>query len=213
MASLTVFPNTGDGSAFNTDNTGWAVVHDAASSGQFLNTGANGYIESSLNGAVAYVGRFFQNFDTSALGAGSTVTAVTSYVYGDLKETGNGQTHNFNVYGSTGADPLGTVDYNKGGGTAFAATPIERADWNTSGYNTWAWNATGIAAVSLTGLTKICYRDASFDVPNTAPDSNATRSYVTGQTSDAAGTSKDPKLIITYTPGVVSNPAFLLNFL
>lgn len=209
MATLTVFPNAGDGSAFNEEGTGnWATCHDAADSSSFLNTGANGYIEASFQTSTfAKVGRFFQNFDTSALGSSATVSAVTSNVYGDLKETGNGQTHNFNVFGSTSTDPPGTADFDQGGTTAFANTPIERAAWSTTGYNSWAWNATGIAAVSLTGLTKVCYRDESFDVPDTEPASSATRSYVTGQTSDAAGTTKDPYLEITYTAGGAVSPS------
>ena len=77
------------------------------------------------------------------------------------------------------------------------------------GYYDFILNATGLAAISKTGITKIGLRESAYDAPNIAPPwvSGHGRTLYIRYADDG---SYKPKLVITYDlelPTVVTDPA------
>ncbi len=200
MATLTVYPNANtesvsvDGMVRGT-NSNHTAARDAATGDLADDTSAEGLPGcADVQSTDFYISRAFFLFDTSSLAALGIISAATLSVYGTAK-TSTGDTAN--IYSSSPASntALVTADYDQVGTTALA-TGITVASWSTSGYNDFALNATGIAAISKTGISKFSMRLGG-DV-NDAFSGNDLRFYFADQT----GTSSDPKLTITYTDTV-----------
>ncbi len=146
-------------------------------------------------------------FDTSGLGASAVISAATLSIYGEDKFDTPTWIPNINIYSSNPLSniDLGAGDYDCLGGTAFSDTAITYASWSTSGYNSFALNATGIAAVAKTGISKFGARNAQYDVAGSSPATANSYAGVTGYFSEQ-GTGYKPKLVITYTvPPVPQN--------
>jgi len=77
------------------------------------------------------------------------------------------------------------------------------ASWvDTAGtYNDFTLNANGISNISKTGITYFGARD-SLDTANTTPTGNNNWNF---NSSNGAGTTTDPKLVVTYTTGGGTN--------
>jgi hypothetical protein len=147
-------------------------------------------------------------FDTSEIGVGSTISSAVFSLYGTSGKTFEQGTWGdsdiaMNVYSSSPASNTAWVagDYGSFGTTAYCDTSIAYSSWATAAFNNFTLNSTGRSAVTLDGITKLGIRDATFDVPNSAP------TWVTvaglacgGYYADQAGTANDPKLVVTYTP-------------
>jgi len=141
-------------------------------------------------------------FDTSGLDDSYTLTAVTFSVAGGGKYDEGSNSPEVNVYSSAPASntALAAGDYDSLGTTAYCDSAIAYADWTTDGsYNDFSFNATGIAAVSKTGITKLGLREAKFDVGAATPTWGAGENVgFTGYFSEQ-GTGYQPKLVVTYT--------------
>lgn len=217
MATLTVYPTAGVGGTtgdawfdnFNDAGTPtWAQMRAGTNAVlEVDNTSANTSIVEFGGNATTWrrIIRSGFTFDTSALGAGATITSATFSIYGTAKVDNLTITPNVNIYGWTPS-----VDYNfpasdfaiaNWGSTAFCDTAITYTGWSTAGYNDFALNAAGLAAISLTGITKIACRNVNYDITGTEPSLAANSSSLSGYYSDQTGTTNDPKLVITYTPG------------
>lgn len=136
--------------------------------------------------------RGFLYFDTSGLPDTCTITGAKLYMF---TRASAGQV---TVYAGTQADTLVADDFDSFGSEWSSNTTL-----SANQYNSITLNATAVAAISKTGVTKICVRDSTRDVANTAPSSpgashndNVTNIYM----SDYTGTDHDPYLEITYTP-------------
>lgn len=199
MPTLTVYPSSDGAVGINPAVATFALAHDT-DPGTILATATDGYIMVRAdNSSTWYLYRLFQNFDTSSLGASATIVSCVSYLRGG-SEKGGTNARNYNVYGSTAADTIALASYQSGGAIAYCDTAITQSGWSTTGYMSWAWNATGLAAISKTGKTKICYREATYDVANTPP--GVETNYVAARQSSYEGTSSDPYLLISYTTGI-----------
>src|SRR5215831_2569431 len=89
FSTLTVYTSAGtvspcDGSVYSTDAS-WATARagTGATAPTPSVTASTRPILSELNAGVYNIRRVFHNFDTSAIGSGSTVTAATLTLYGD----------------------------------------------------------------------------------------------------------------------------------
>ena len=84
---------------------------------------------------------------------------------------------------------------------------------STSGYNDFSFNASGIAAVSKTGVTALGSRFKTWDIDNgydgTWTAINTQTVYYC-QTADTGGTSQDPKLVITTPTSLVDDYAYFI---
>ena len=198
MSVLALNPSSNNGILAN--NADWATVQ-AASTGS-LRGAVNNFIQTSLSGGYN-IDRGFMVFDTSSLPDNAVITSVTLEVTGTFKNDSGTDACTYNVFDSTCSDTIVAGDFDLVGTTPYA-TAIAFASWNGAGTNTWTFNATGIAAINLAGLTKICLREAAFDVANTAPAGVRYVGYSSVSTS--------PVLTITYTATAEGgvNPNLLL---
>ena len=162
-------------------------------------------INASSDGADLWkrFGRSVYLFDTSPI-AGGTVTAAVLSIYGKGKSDNRGITPDVDIYTASPASntALATSDYGNVGATSQTGSPITYASWSTSAYNDFTLDATGIGNVATAGISKFSKRNASYDAAGVAPtwafgDETA---VVEGYFADEAGTSTDPKLVVTYTP-------------
>jgi hypothetical protein len=141
-------------------------------------------------------------FDTSSIPDGETITSATLSLYGQgkLDEASNSPT--FNIFSSAPAsnNDLANGDYDSCGTTAYCDTAITYANIDTSGYNDWAFNATGIAAIDKTGVSKFSVREATYDAPDVQPTwgSGGAEAYADFFSAEQSGTSNDPMLVVVY---------------
>jgi hypothetical protein len=195
MSTTTTF-YASDNAGIGVDTTtSYATAHDATAGTGINKTGAQNDHFSRKDGSWWSLYRAFCNFDTSAIGSGKTIISATAGAYGKSKGGTINPSHN--VYGSTASDTLAAGDYDLCGTTAYCDTAISRSSWSTSGYNTFAFNSTGLTAISPTGKTKIVYREIEGDVSNTTPSADSAY-YISDYQIDNTGTSKDPYLQVVY---------------
>lgn len=152
--------------------------------------------------------RGFFLFDTSALTAGAIIrSAVFSFVSGS-KSTA--WVESVALIGVTPASDTALVsaDYSQTGSTRYSADLlISDIDAGGSNYNNITVNATGLAQISKTGITKFGMKTAS-EIDSTEPSSAAFSASFYVTCSDNG--SNKPKLVVTYDlPG----GSFLLNLL
>lgn len=230
-ATLTVYPDPGTGATTvdgriyygNAVPQSWATVHDSA------NSGPNGAItpatdpnailgyQYAVTGLFQIDERFFALFDTSPLTAGATISAATLSLFGEATNTsddsGGAVAVAANIYSSSPAsnNNLVTGDYSQVGTTAYS-TNIAYASWSTTAYNDFVFNASGLAAISKTSISKFSARDAVYDVANSPPPTAAGSFTSMGSnTADASGTANDPKLVITYSlPSTQNQQPYLM---
>lgn len=210
-ATLTVYPDpdpetaTVDGTVGRTsvNQTLTNIRAGAGTGNQSINTnGYAGIIQSSTtSNQFQSLQRGIWLFDASSLADDTTITAVTFSLYG--KEAINqfaGTAFEIDVVDSTPASNTNLVDadYGQLGSTVFSS--IAFASLAAEAYNDFALDASGIANVSLTGVSKFGTR-LNWDTDNsfTGTWSSSKSALFDAYQADNAGTTKDPKLTITYT--------------
>ncbi len=173
------------------------------------------YVQS---GAVldewAVLRRAFYLFDTSAIPDTDTVTSATLSVKGTFKGDNLSVTPDLNVYASTPASntAIADGDYSNVGTTAFS-TAVSYANYLVDGsFTDWALNASGIAAVTVSGVSKFSLRNASYDVANVSPTwSSAQTTQMNGYYADNTGTTSDPKLVVVHAAPVTFVPKIIIH--
>lgn len=179
----TIYNGAGADSEDSTDDTRIAQIECSATTNQF----------GSLCRGIFL-------FDTSSIPDEATITSATFSLYLTAVTDQLAQ-----KLGITSSDPVSDTaiangDYAiaKFGSTKFA-TDIDLTDLNTGQYNDFALNASGLAAISKTGITKFAAR-ISGDIENTAPTwATGETARVAGRYADFTGTDNDPKLVVNYT--------------
>lgn len=209
MGVLTFYPAAGanspvDGVIYRNDygtNLLWSQIRDAASGTDkdvTENSGPVGQLESkTTSGKWAWLRRSYYLFNTAALSGLSVVSAILS-LFGTGKNDVLSQS--IDVVASTPAanDDLALADYSQIADVAFA-TPIAISAWNSSGYNDFALNASGLANINAAGISKFGGR-LSGDRSNTEPSWSASQNcYALAYYADRADTTEDPKLAVTYS--------------
>lgn len=197
---------TVDGYAGSNGHLSWAA-HMAAAGSSYndsVSTTYTGYYASGVaNPKFSFVYRGISLFDTSVIGAGGEVTAGTWEAYGAAKADAGGWGGGCNIYSSNPASNTGLTgtDWATCGTTEFATT-IPYASLVTSAWNTWTLNSTGLAAVSLDGITKTSQRETTYDVGASTPTWIASKTWkMHVYSADLGGEGFDLKLVLTYTPG------------
>lgn len=213
MATLTVYPvpsTTVSGIIHKLALT-WDDAHDAAAGDSVEKDPSSGVIQCSYNGSNYQISRGFFLFDTSALPDGATISSAVL----SLCSTGDGaylnqDTTSLDIVSSNPAadNNLVTGDFDQVGSTSFGN--ITLASWTTSDgtYNDITLNASGIAAISKTGITKLGCRIKKDLDDSAVSGRNELYFYFSGSYL----TDKDPKLVITYTiTSAVKNTPNLLT--
>lgn len=204
-----------DGYTYGTDDTPntWAATR-ALSSGvsALCNASASGgsgwYIQKNTGDSFAYFRRAMALFDTSTLGAVDISSAVYSYYVTSKERAGNGWTDAQMATSLVASSPASNTDivaddFDQYGSTKFA-TDGAYASASVNAYFDFSMNATGIAAIAKTGITKLGIRCAA-DVDNSYPsDADPTGAHgVYGQSAEDAN---KPKLVITYEASATGAP-------
>jgi len=210
--TVILYPATGTGGtsvdgyvARHGVNENWGNITSGVGTGasnteEFLSTYVNA---STTTNQWAQLSRGILTFPTGngSLPGNATIVSAELILYGYAKFDGLGCTPSINIYGAnpTSNSTLVAADYLTLGSIAFS-TPISYANWNdgTPGIsNNFVLNSSGIAAISLTGVSKFGLRN-NYDVSGIPP------SWSSGQGSDIEPWSADkgvaysPRLVITY---------------
>lgn len=212
LDSLEVYPDpdpetsTVDGYCIDgVNDTTWANLIAEPGSGRVDNQANSYYI---LIGASATLNqwsdleRAILLFDTSSLTAGATISGVVMSMYGTGKSNGLSASPTLNVYSSNPASDtaLASGDFDSLDSTAFCDSAITYAGYSTTAYNDFTFNASGISAISKTGISKLGIREATYDVGATAPPYVASSTCrFRGYFAEQTGTTTDPKLVVTYS--------------
>ena len=148
--------------------------------------------------------RSFFLFDTSSIPDTDTISSATFSFTVNVGNLSDGLSLSVSLVGSTLASNTAIVASDFEGTFANVtkfATDKTLASLTVDGstYNDWALNSSGIAAISLTGVTKFGGKITN-DVDNVAPTwISSADSYVNVNSADTAGTTTDPKLVIVHS--------------
>lgn len=185
-----------DGSALSAPNSVWATVRGASASNTASSSGTTLAIEAYKSGSVYYIDRTFLLFDTSSIPNSATITAATLALYKNATAISNDDSSSACLVSSSPATntDIITDDYDQVGTTRFA-NDVTYASMSINNWFTFTLNATGLAAISKTGVTKFAVRDKR-DLDNTAP--TGINSIICN--SADAGSNK-PTLTVTYSGG------------
>lgn len=195
------------------DNT-WDEIHDnagngAADDGSGITNLLHGYTANNL-----YINliRCIYLFDTSAIPDSDTISAATLSIYGSGVDDSswNNADISANIYQVTPSSTvtIATSDYNLANWSSVAGcdTSIDATAWaaGAPGYFDFELNATGLALLSKTGVSKLGMREATFDAPDIdcTTQAGAERQGLQGYFSEQAGFTNDPKLVVTHDSSV-----------
>ena len=199
-----VASNAGDGTAKYAPSASWATVHDGAGTNAQAGTYAAlaCYCSGSGNN-WEFNQRMFTHFYTASLPDTCVISAVDLKLYTHATNDPNDEfSANIVIVESTAtATTIATSDYQEYLTTSFASKACSSISKNSN--YTWSLNASGIANVSKTGVSKFAVM-YDFDVTDEEPTWSASVSqrfyfYLTGNGSNK------PTLTVTYsTPTIKS---------
>ena len=211
-----------DGYMGDTVNVAWADAQGDTDANDVDTTTTNLYATSSTNGSSQYsIYRSDTYFNTSALDDTISVTATTIQAYVIGKTNGDNDGDDWiNVVLSTSASDatLAGTDFDNVGDAidnpTEGATRIDIGSVTTGAYNTWTFNATGRGWVSLTGVTRMGWREGHDAIDSTIGVPSITNE-INFASADTAGTTQDPLLTVTYGGGSTPyNPqSFIISLL
>jgi hypothetical protein len=204
--SLTKYSETAD-ATIEVNNAVWNTAHDATTGNLFDQTAS--YIQGEYNagGPNYIIQRMFQMFDTGSELASDVVISAGVF---SLYDSGSADsTNGIGIVQSTQAtwnsiiagdfDQCGVVDNPTEGATRISS-------FDANAYNNWTLNATGRGWIARSGETKPGSASASGktqlgvrfakDIDDATP---TVRDYRQFYMADETGTTKDPKLVVTYT--------------
>jgi len=216
MSVLTVYPSLDGASSRGTDGAWSSIVTGNGTYNNWTNTAYFILFDTNTTATTdewSGLTRGLVRFDTSSLGSGATISAAVMSVYYRTKGDGAALAPKVGVYGATISQA--NSDFESAGSTLFSSE-IDYADFS-SGYEDFTFNSSGRTDINKTGNSDFSTRDSKYDVPDTAPSwSDSKFSRLFAYPSEETGTTKDPKLVITYTSGatdVTVEPAVLVTTL
>jgi len=207
----TFYTTSGDGEVRNQD-TGWSTTHDAVTGTLALPVNTRQIVGSYINGTTFIIYRAFLPFDTSAINDSDVIdSAVLSIYPSDIWDNDNDGDDFIVAVDTTqpSTTTLTTADFDLCGDAV--SNPTEGSNqrdftgMSTGSYNNFTLDAVGRGWISKTGVSKLGLREGH-DVKNSAVNvtgDTAVRFY----TSEEAGTTRDPKLVVEHSVGAVSQPA------
>lgn len=209
FGTLTVFPDAGSG---GDSVDGFTQRGDISESFSTIRSGA-GTFSSDTSSPISFFKlqasttsneyktqtRSIYTFDTSPLGASATIDSAIMSLFGTAKFSDLGTTP-ITIVSSTPAsdNEIIDADYSQRGSTSFST--ISFAAFSTSSYNDFTLNSSGESNISLTGVSKFAaISEWDFDDFFDGTWSSEDRTEMQGRSSDHAGTSEDPKLVIEFS--------------
>lgn len=223
MTSTTFYPDDPAGGVDGTINNGrdfstWDTLHDG-SVGTSVNTTE---VDMILAYAAANVSNQWHNiyrviivFNTAGLPDGDVIPAVDFGIVGGNSTNSNPYTDYITIVASAPASNTNIVvgDYDSLGSARYAPDLLHSSFTDdASTFNTFAFNATGIANVSKTGATKIGirYKADTDDVEPTWQSGLANVIYFLPAEEVASG-DKRPRLVVTHAEPPEGNPLLMFG--
>jgi len=199
--------STGDDAAYYSGNASWATFHDASSgTGMEGGTKVNPItlVRMRTTGNMEFMARSMLTFDTSAIPDGDDIDSAVLSIHGDTsskwtQET-TGWVNELAIVEFTGVNVnFTTADYDNFATTKLA-TNIAISAWDINGYNDFTLNASGLANINKTGISKFGMVQEN-DRANSAPTNNGTDqlSGARWYAADQTGTADDPKLVVVHS--------------
>ena len=209
MSVLVQYPDpdvettTVDGRVEDAGNTlSWASLIAEPGSGSVDNTASGDvcwWYATPTSNQWGTLERGFVLFNTASIGDTDAIDSTILSLYGNAKADPTSNTPSTNITACNPASntALAAGDFDAVSSTELA-TAISYANYNIAGYNEYIFNASGIATVSKTGVSKYAIRNSA-DYTTTAPTwgSNAWTGFG-GVWADTAGTASDPRLLVVY---------------
>jgi hypothetical protein len=212
--TLTAYPDpdvettTVDGRTFWQGDAVWSTARTSAGTGASDTVAAAGsanIVTFTTSSNWDTIIRFIALFDTSSIGDSDTIDSATFSLFGSsVTDTGFNQAARMVDSNPASNTAVGAGDYYRnslpiGGGALQSATSIDLGVWSTSAYNDFTLDATGLASISKTGVSKfgmMLTNDQSGTEPTWASNVGASAGC---KHADTAGTTNDPKLVVQYT--------------
>ena len=217
--TLTQYPDPATGATtvdclIGIEGTGtWAGARDGTTATLVQNSvSPTALATTSFVGSLYYCFRGIFIFNTSSIGSAAIISAATFSVVGTALQS-NANTVSIGLVGCTPASDniIVAADFDNttlNSPTEFI-TRLAAASFDVGGtnYTDMALNANGIAAIAKTANTKLMTRN-NRDIDNSAPTGE---NQLQVNYADTAGTTQDPKLVVTYSMTVKkNNPSLLL---
>jgi len=220
FATLTVYPDSGTGATTVDGRVRRISVNETLSvirSGVGTNalpsetdSYMNMYASTTTN-QFTQLDKYICLFDTSTLTSVAIISAGVLSLNGFGKTNGLSGSPELDIVSSNPAsnNTLVTGDYSTLGTTVFGS--VTYASWSSSAYNDFTLDATGRNNISKTAISKFGAR-FNWDTDNnfTGTWANSAGLELHFRNADTAGTTSDPKLVVTYT--VVVGPANLKSY-
>ena len=213
----TFYPDAGsggttvDGRLSKYGVTTWSAARDAANSTEVNKTETVQFIAHTLRAAADdwSVYRTIFTFDTSSIGSADIISSATFSFYEDSSFTF--QNDDADTFDLVAASPnsnndLIVQDYSTLGTVVFASVALSSV--NVDIYNNLSLNASGIADINKTGITRFGGRNET-DRSNTAPGG---RNQIPIRFVDYADTTSDPKLVVEHTSPAVQGEEYTIIF-
>lgn len=181
----------------------WATIKAGAGSSANTATATGDWVglnSTSTRSVFAILTRGFCLFKTDGLGSGATISSATLYLYHTSYTTGLGDTSVQLVSSAPASNTdLVAADFTTCGSTSFGSFAAITG-LTLSVYNALSLNATGLAAISKTGITKFGLL-LGWELSGTPGTGKNTSTSAGFAFADNTGSSTDPYLHIVYTPG------------
>lgn len=200
MTTYTLFGDLTDGKILSSDSSS-SYANARAGTGTLQadsSLGPNVLGQLTSSGVYYEVDEGFLNFDTNIINDTEIVTSAVMSLYGSSDDSVTDFTINARIF-DWGLS-LTTADYVPG--ASLSSKPLfatfATSGWSTSGYNAFTTDAGGPALISVLNVTRMVIASSRTENNNT-PTGNE---YVGWYSADVAGTTQDPKMVVTAVPAV-----------
>lgn len=152
-------------------NTTWATAHSGSATADGNNNWGNVSTagnSASFDGTNYGINRFYYDYDTSALTSGATISSAFHRQHGTSTSFSNVNSESVVIVSNsvTSTTTLANSDWANIGSTSFGSLAF--ASWSQSGNNDITLNASGLANISKTSVSKFA-STTDLDLNNTTP--------------------------------------------
>ncbi len=197
----------------------WANIIAGGGTHSFDSTTGEGipmFSISSVGGVDDWgeLGRVAYLFNTSSIPDDYIISSATLSIYVTAKSDPENWQPDLNVYT---VNPASNTQLVPADHSTFGSTPLSTAlsygGLTILSWNSFGLNATGVAGVSKTGITKLGLRNANYDVAGVSPVWVANKSAsISARLSDFGG-GFAPQLVVVATPPPSAAGGFILRSL
>lgn len=187
----------------------WATIRVAATGDTAADTTAGpSYAGTQANSPGLELDRAFFLFDTSAITDTDVISSGTITLTNGSNAESNADSITYHIVSSTPASntAITTADLDQVGSVSFGSLALSSVVDNAA--NNWTLNASGIAAITTTGVSKFAMLTSS-DLNNSAP-TGVNRFDILY--ADASGTTNDPLLTVEHAAPANVAPEQIILF-